>query len=160
MNCPLETREGAEVLLDFCGGGLSPAAAASVERHLEACPACRQLVQEQRAVVAVLDSWTPAPVSRDFDRRLYQRIEHRPSWHETLAGWFRPLTAYRGVPAAVAACLLITAGVLIERPAKTPVKPEAVVEVQAEQVEAALDTIDTLSEFSRKAKVEASESKL
>jgi len=160
MNCPLETREGAEILVDFCGGDLNPAAAASLERHLEMCDACRRFLQEQQAVLEALDSWTAGPVSQDFDQRLYERIGQRPSWRGTLAEWLRPLTVYHGVPAAAAACLLITAGVMIERPAQIPAKPETVVNVQAEQVEAALDTMDTLSEFNRKARLEGSESKL
>ena len=159
MNCPLETREGAEILVDFCGGDLNPAAAASLERHLEMCDACRRFLQEQQAVLEALDSWTAGAVSQDFDQRLYERIRQTPSWRYTLAEWIRPLTLYHGVPAAAAACLLITAGIMIERPAQIPAKPETVINVPAEQVEAALDTMDTLSEFNSKAHVEGSESR-
>jgi hypothetical protein len=56
-----------------------------------------------------------------------------------------------------AACLVIMAGVLIERPG-TPAHPAkgemAVVDVQPEQVEQALDEMDLLSEFSRTVRTE------
>jgi hypothetical protein len=72
--------------------------------------------------------------------------------------------AYRGALAAAAACLLLVVGVLLERPGKTvaPVVPPdtAVVEVAPEQLEKAMDAMDVLSEFNRKARPENPESKL
>jgi len=66
--------------------------------------------------------------------------------------------------AAAAACIVLIAGVLVERAGKpdpVPVPPEtALVEVQAEQLEKALDAMDVLSEFNRKARPENPESKL
>jgi anti-sigma factor RsiW len=161
MNCPLERQEGTEVLLDFCSGALPMEATPRVERHLEACAACRHFVREQRAVLKALDSWAPTPVSSDFDRKLYHRIEQQSTWRGSVMRWFRPLGAYHGVPAALAACLLITAGVLIQRPGSAPAKPAvAILDVQPEQVEAALDAMDTLSEFSRKVRSEGADPKL
>lgn len=164
MNCPLKTPETAGLLLDYCSRRLAPEDAALLERHLEQCPACRRFAGEQRAVWSALDTWEAAPVSADFDRRLYQRIESEVSWKYRLRGAFRPLLAYRGLPVAAAACLVLLAGVLLDRPAKplpAPATPEIVmVDVQPEQVEKALDAMDVLSEFNRKVRSDKAESKL
>ncbi|MBS1856386.1 MAG: zf-HC2 domain-containing protein [Acidobacteria bacterium] len=164
MNCPLETRETAELLLDYCRRRLSPERAAMLENHMQTCTACRGFAERQRAVWEALDGWEAAPVSADFDRRLYRRIEGETSWLERLSGRLRPLLAYRGVPVAAAACLVIAAGLLMERSA-TPVPTAAVaqkvnVEVQPEQVEKALDAMDLISEFNDKVRPEKPQAKL
>jgi hypothetical protein len=163
MNCPLETPETAELLLDYCARKLNPESTAILESHIDLCPACRQFAENQRAVWAALDSWDAVPVSADFDSRLYRRIESDLSWRDRLLRGVRPLFAYRGVPAAAAACLLLTAGILLERPYKPPPVPVqsdvTLVDVQPEQVEKALDAMDVLSEFNRKARPDP-ESKL
>jgi anti-sigma factor RsiW len=165
MNCPLETPETADLLLEYCARTMSPESTAILERHIALCPACRNFAEGQRAVWEALDSWEAAPVSADFDRRLYSRIENDQSWRERMWRVLRPLFAYRGIPAAATACLLLTVGVLLDhsgRPVQAPpVIPEtAIVDVQAEQVETALDAMDVLSEFNRKANPENPHSKL
>jgi anti-sigma factor RsiW len=164
MNCPLETPETANLLLDYCSRKLSPENTAIFERHVEMCPACRRFAEGQRAVWSALDSWEAAPVSPDFDARLYSRLETGPTWRERVFGPLRSMSAYRGRLAAAAACLLLLVGVLLERPGKpvaVPAPPEtALMDVQPEQVESALDAMDVLSEFSRKARPENPESKL
>ena len=166
MNCPLETPETADLLLEYCTRSLNAERTAILERHIALCPACRRFADDQRAVWEALDSWEAAPVSADFDRRLYTRIENDQSWRERMWRAVRPLFAYRGIPAAATACLLLTAGVvMLDRSGDPvqppPVKPEtAVVDVQAEQVETALDAMDVLSEFNRKANPENPPSKL
>lgn len=164
MNCPLETHETAELLLDYCGHRLSPERAATLESHMRMCAACRGFAERQRAVWDALDVWDAAPVSADFDRRLYRRIEGETTWLERLSGRLRPLLAYRGVPVAAAGCLVIAAGLLMERPA-TPVPAASVaqrvnVEVQPEQVEKALDAMDLISEFNDKVRPEKPQAKL
>lgn len=164
MNCPLETPETANLLLDYCARKLSPENTVIFERHVEVCAACRHFADSQQAVWSALDSWEAAPVSEDFDDRLFQRIESATTWRDRVFGWFRPVFAHRGVLAAGAACVLLVAGVLLERPGK-PVAvlapPEtALVDVQADQVERALDAMEVLSEFNRKARPENPESKL
>src|SRR5689334_10903068 len=159
MNCPLETPESAELLLDYCSRKLSAETAGLFERHMEMCPACRRFAEEQRAVWSALDTWEVQPVSADFDRNLYQRIEKSRSWRDSLSRWLRPVMAYHGVPAAVAACLVLAAGIMIQQ-SNTPVPPTTpdvanAVDVQPEQVESALDAMDVLSEFNRKARTEA-----
>jgi anti-sigma factor RsiW len=166
MNCPLETPETADLLLEYCARSLSPESTAILERHIAVCPACRHFADGQRAVWEALDSWEAEPVSADFDRRLYSRIESETSWRERVWRAVRPIFAYRGIPAAATACLLVTAGVVMldhsVRPVPAPpVNPDsAVVEVQADQVETALDAMDVLSEFNRKANPENPQSKL
>ncbi|MDE3168301.1 MAG: hypothetical protein KGN36_21035 [Acidobacteriota bacterium] len=164
MNCPLETPETADVLLDYATRRLDPDRAAILSRHMEVCPACRRFAEEQRAMWSALDGWEAAPVSADFDRRLYRRIEGEASWRERLFSPFRLLLAYRGVPAAAAACLVIAATLLVQHPSQpvpAPAPPEmANVEVQPEQVEKALDAMDLISEFNHKVRSEKPESKL
>src|SRR4051812_35080715 len=153
MNCPLETADNAELLLNYCDRKLNPESTAILEQHIEICPSCREFAEGQRAVWAALDSWDLQPVSADFDRRLYARIEKDVPWWDVLVRPFRPLMAHRAIAATAVACVVIVAGVLIERPGK-PVRPAtpdtAAVEVQPEQVEQALDAMDMLGDFSHK----------
>jgi len=165
MNCPLEAPETAELLLDYCARTLKPESTAVLERHLELCPACRRFAEDQRAVWSALDSWDAPPVSADFDRRLYSRIEEDVPWRERLLRGVRPLFVYHGLPAAAAAGMVLLAGVLLMespgKPVRAPVMPEAArVEVQPEQVEKALDTMEVLSEFNRKVRPEKAQSNL
>ena len=89
MNCPMESREHAQWLLDYRAGKLEPELAARLEEHIATCGACREFARGQRAVWEALDSWEAAPVSTDFDRRLYQRIEAQVSWWDLLIRPFR-----------------------------------------------------------------------
>jgi hypothetical protein len=181
MNCPLENRENVQLLLDYCVGkeGAEGAAqgavqdAATLERHLEICASCQKFVREQGAVWAALDSWEAGPVSPDFNSGVYRRIERDASWWDLLLRPFRPALFRRGVPVAAAACLLLGAGALLQRPVISPVSPyistqmstqpdvvQDVAQVEPEQVEHALDAMETLSEFSRHVRAENPESKL
>jgi hypothetical protein len=166
MKCPMETPGTAELLLDYCARKLNPESTAILERHFEICPSCRSFAEGQRAVWKALDSyaeWDAPPVSTDFDRRLYERIEKAEKdvqWWDALVRPLRVLTAHRGIAAAAAACVLIAAGVMIQQPRRhvepvQPVQPTtAVVDVQPEQVERALNEMDLLSEFSHKARTD------
>ena len=151
MNCPLENQEGPALLLGYCSGSLETDSAVQVQRHLEACSKCREFVEKQSAVWQALDVWEAPPVSSDFDRRLYQRIEQQVSWWEMLLRPFRPVLQYRALPIAAAAGLLIIASVLLERQpvvAPTPVSQTAQVDaLQPDQVEHAIDEVEMLSQF-------------
>jgi hypothetical protein len=165
MNCPLETRENAQLLLDYCTRKLEPETAAILERHIAICDSCREFADSQRAVWQALDAWEAAPVSPDFDRRLYRRIEAQVGWWNLLLRPFRPLTLRRTLPATAMAGLLVIAGVLLERPAISPVPalPTDVVQVdsvQPEQVEHTLDAMDMLNEFSHHVRTDTPNSKL
>jgi hypothetical protein len=153
MNCPLETREGAQLLLDYCTRKLDADPAAAVERHIAICRDCREFASSQRAVWRALDGWEAAPVSADFDSRLYQRIENEVCWWDLILRPFRPITLRRSLPATAMTCLLVVAGVMLERPGVSPAPvPKDVIQVesvQPEQVEHALDQMEILSEFSR-----------
>ncbi|MCX6630151.1 MAG: hypothetical protein NTW28_21235 [Candidatus Solibacter sp.] len=160
MNCPLETREDAQLLLDYCTRKLEPESVAILERHIAICGACLEFALGQRAVWQALDAWEAAPVSQDFDRRLYRRIDAQVSWWSLLLRPFRPpfgmATLRRSLPATAMACLLVMAGILVERPV---VSPEPAPN-QMEQVEHALDEMEMLSEFSRHLRADVPDSKL
>ena len=154
MNCPLQTRENAEQLLDYCSRRLDPRTAVALERHIAVCPVCRQFVGNQHAVWEALDAWEAAPVSAEFDRRLYQRIANEQPWWRRI---IQPLTEHWNVAASAAGVcvLLLMAGVLLNHPVTTPeVARDApqVEQVQPEQVEHALDAMDMLAEFNRDVK--------
>ncbi len=151
MNCPLENQEGSALLLAYSANRLEPERAVAVQRHMEACPACRHFVESQSTVWEALDMWKAEPVSADFDRRLYQRIERQVSWWDMLLRPFRPLLMNQGLPIAAAAGVLIMAGVLLDRQAPVPVVPpqqSAQVEaLQPDQVEHAIDEVEMLNRF-------------
>jgi len=164
MICPLENPENTQVLLDYGARKLDSAHTAILERHMEHCPSCREFAAGQRALCEAMDSWEAPPVSQDFNRRLYRRIDQEVSVWDMLARPFRPLFVRRGLPVAAAACLLVMAGVLIDQPPGSPAvsqKDMAQVEsVQPEQVEQALDAMEMLSEFSHHVRSDGQESKL
>src|SRR5260370_42315822 len=67
-----------------------------------------------------MDSGEAPPVSQDFNRRLYRRIEQEVSVWDMLARPFRPLFVRRGLPVAAAACLLVMAGGRCGQPPRSP----------------------------------------
>jgi len=163
MNCPLENSEQAQVLLDYGTRKLDAQRRAVLERHMEICPSCRKFAAGQRDLWTALDLWEAAPVTADFDRRLYRRIEQEVSVWQLLLRPFRPLTVRRGLPVAATACLLVMAGVLADRPSGVPAPKSDVTQVesvQPEQVEQALDAMEMLNEFSHHLRNDGSESKL
>jgi hypothetical protein len=163
MNCPLETRENAQLLLDYCTRQLAPETVAILERHIAICGKCREFAGGQRAVWQALDAWEAEPVSPDFDRRLYRRIEARVGWWNLFLRPFSRATLRHSLPAAAMACLLLVAGVILERPAVSPAPPNDMAQVdsvQPEQVERALDAMEMLNEFSHHVRTDSPESKL
>ncbi|MBZ5590943.1 MAG: zf-HC2 domain-containing protein [Acidobacteriia bacterium] len=155
MNCPIKTQKNKEWLLEYSAGRLDNERAARVARHLAMCPECARFVEAQRGVWQALSQWEPEPVSADFDRRLYSRIESQPAtWLDRL---FRPLQPlwHAAIPVA-AACLLIVASVVLH----TPQAPQVTVEkIEAEQVERTLDDMQMLRELALTPKPEGSTSK-
>jgi anti-sigma factor RsiW len=164
MKCPIQTRENAELLLAYCTRKLDAESAAILERHMETCPACREFSSGQRAVWEALDAWEAAPVTLDFDRRLYRRIDRESSWWNLLMRPLRPVLVRQGLPIAAAAGLLVMAGVLLERPADAPpaAQPQSaqVDALQPDQVEHALDTMHMLGEFSSRVPSDAADPKM
>src|SRR5271169_2981497 len=164
MNCPMETGGNGELLLAYSAGKLDAETTAALERHIGICPACREFAGKQRVVRDALDAWEAPPVSADFDRRLYQRIEQEVSWWDLVIRPFRPMLVRQGLPVAAAAFVMLMAGSLLQRPAT--VEPVAQTEsaqlesVQPEQVEHALEAMQMLSDFSHQVRAAANESQM
>ncbi len=152
MNCPMETQETTE-LLAYCAGKLEAYRSAAIEQHVQACATCAHFVEGQKRVWKTLDAWEAPPVSADFDRRLYARIDQEVSWLDRLMRPLRPLLFRQGLPIAATAALLLAAGLLVERPRAVPVSDvssvssTSVESLAPEQVEHALDVMETMREF-------------
>jgi len=142
MNCPIETQENKEWLLDYSAGRLDAARTAVVEQHMERCEGCARFVEEQRLVWDALGRWEAPDLSTDFNRRLYQKVDQTQT-----SSWFKRF--WRPLVPVAAACLLIVAGVVLHTPtALTPERSQARVEsVEPEQVERTLDDLQMLREL-------------
>jgi anti-sigma factor RsiW len=167
MNCPLGNRENAELLVAYSSGKLDASKAAGVHEHLAECAACREFVHGQQAVWAALDAWDPEPISADFNRRLYQRIDAQVSWWDRLMLPFRSLALHKSLSLAGAAGLVLAVGLMLNETAQPPRQPVTssvrVVEadgLQPDQVVKALDEMEALSRFNRLMKPETPESKM
>src|SRR6267154_2263607 len=112
MKCPIETQENAELLLSYSARRLNSESTAILDAHMEICPACREFRDGQRALWEALDQWEARPVSPDFDRRLYRRIEEQEQlgWWARLFGPLRPVFLRPALPLAATACLVLAAG--------------------------------------------------
>jgi len=119
--------------------------------HLRECAECAAFASAQRSVAAALELWEAPPVSADFDRRLYQRIEQDVPWWDFLVRPFRPLAGPRWLPVAAAAGLMVAVGVWVERPGETPTIVPASAQIQAlpaDQAADALQDMQVMQEFS------------
>jgi len=149
-NCPLKT-EQTDLLLDDAAGtlarrGLDAATMAALRDHMETCPDCLAFRAGQKMVWAALDLWEPGPVSQDFNRRLWQRIEAAAAepWYARLADSLR-MTSWKPLIPLAAAIMVIAGGFLLDHPAanKTP----DVTIIEADQVEQTLDDIQLLRQL-------------
>lgn len=160
MKCPKEFGESAD-LLAYTAGRLDESRAAALERHMESCAACREFVAGQQAVWRALDAWEAAPISPDFDRNLYRRIEQKAGWRDRWIESLRLRPVRRLVPAAAALCLVVVAGWMAEQrpaPPATPRPAAAQVDsLQPEQVEHAFDDMQMLSDFTHATRSDAGE---
>ena len=150
MRCPIETQDSAELLLNYSARRLGPESTAILEAHMEICAACREFRDGQRAVWEALDRWEAQPVSADFDRRLYRRIEEQESsWWRRVVAPLRPVLWRPAVPLAATACLVLLAGFISVGPERVapPVAVENPQIQEVEQVERALDDVDMLRQF-------------
>ena len=146
MECPVQTRENTDLLLDYCAHRLGGEAAAALERHMEHCALCREFSARQGAVWSDLDVWEAEPVSPDFKRKLYARIEREERaglWARLFGPW--RLSLKPALPLAVASIVLMAA-FLAQSPPTVP-KPAQVETVDVEQVERALDDLDMLRQL-------------
>jgi hypothetical protein len=161
MHCPLQTEEGAELILDYCSRRLAAERAAQLEHHLSQCADCRQVAQAQMAVWSALDEYEAAAVSPDFDERLWARIEAE----EAQPWWRRAWTAVKRGPAlgwtewtggwkpavAAAACAAIVLGVFAFQgptppPPVTDKKVVAEQKVDLDQIENELEDLELLKQ--------------
>jgi anti-sigma factor RsiW len=153
MNCPLGKEETAHILLDYSAGRLDTASVAVLERHMESCSKCAAFRTEQAAVWDALDAWKPSPVSLDFNRRLWQRIDAADAapWYERLTESLR-MAPWKPVLPLTAAILIIAAGFLFDHPGgRAPAPADSVSVTEAEQVEQALDDIQLLRQLNTSA---------
>ena len=150
MRCPIETQDNAEVLLSYSARRLNPESTAILEAHMEVCPQCREFRDGQKMLWEALDQWEARPISPDFDRRLYRKIEEqaRTGWWERVFGAGRPEFLRPALPLAAAACLVLVAGFIIDNPGRffTPAI-EAPQVREVEQVERTLEDMEMLRQF-------------
>lgn len=146
MTCPLQTAE-TEILLDYSAGRLDFEKRSALELHMESCPECAAFRTEQNAVWEALDCWEPAPVSRDFNRRLWQRIDEAAAtpWYGSLVCSLRQAT-WKPVIPLTAVILAIAGGFLLDHPGGTSTAPGVSVN-EAQQVEQTLDDLQLLRQL-------------
>ena len=91
--------------------------------------------------------WEPAPVSLDFNRRLWQRIDAAASapWYKGLAEALR-FANWKPVIPLTAAALVMAAGFLLDHP-RNGNQAQGVSVTEADQVEQTLDDIQLLRQF-------------
>jgi hypothetical protein len=141
MNCPSETGKMAGILLEYPTGRLDPVVRAALDRHLTECQVCRDAIEAQTAIWNALDVWEPAPLSMDFNRRLWQKVDQVAAepWYSRLAGW-KPM-----LPAAITALVLVAATLVFERPHEYSRQSVATEEsVSVTEVDQAVNTLDDL----------------
>ena len=148
MRCPIQSRDNAEILLAYVDRKLEPDSMAAMDRHIEECCACQQALDGQRAVWSALDAWEAAEISRDFDRRLWQRID----WEQGQSWWkkmFQPVLPFALRPAMpiAAACVMLVATALFRTPGVDPLLPQRTEVLDIEQVERTLEDIEMLREL-------------
>lgn len=121
--------------------------AAIFERHVALCPACQAFVETQSAVWSALDAFEAMPVSEDFDRKLWAKIEL-----EDRAPWWRRVFQFDAIwkPAIpVAAMALVVVGLWMKPGDATSPGPvtKAEMGLDVEQIDRALEDMEMLREL-------------
>ena len=169
MRCPSEDGK-IEILLDHAAGKLSAAAAREFESHLLGCEECRNLAAAQSSLWQALDDCQEIAVSPDFNRRLYARIDAEQNrglaarWLGAIGARWYPVSWIRALPVA-AVCATLLAAALLQMPVSRPTLPGSAARqvqtqtptlqtpqaqtpnIDADQVERALDDIDMLKQI-------------
>jgi hypothetical protein len=155
MECPIQTKENTEVLLDYCTRNLNAETTAIFERHIEVCAECRAFAEAQRSVWDALDSWDPMPVTADFDKKLFSRIEQYENsswwirlWHRR---FFQPFSFGPAMPIATA-CVTLCIAIALYLPGSAPKvdlqTPQTKIESSdIDQLERTLDDIEMLKQL-------------
>jgi hypothetical protein len=167
MSCPIQSEEHADQLLAFTAGKLRGDAAAKLEMHMRSCAECEAVGKAQASVWNLLDAWEVPPVSSEFNRNLYARIDASASasWLERFGAavneFFQPVFA-RPAFALAAATLVIATGFFLDHPGRYVSPKNNRVSLQAsskgmsksylnnvevDQVESTLEDIEMLSQF-------------
>lgn len=154
MTCPLQT-DNADVLLDYCARSLDPERKAMLETHMEHCEDCREMARVQTEVWSAMDLYDAEPVSPDFDRKLYARIEKLdeiPLWERYWAPvreYLQGQPAWKPVLSVAAASAVVAVVFVVNGDMPQPVsQPAAVIDVRdVEQAERALEDIEMLRQF-------------
>lgn len=160
MSCLIKSEEHTDRLLAYCAGKLGGEAASEMALHLKSCAECARVHSAQASVWQALDSWSVAPVSVDFDRRLFARIEAEnaaPWWQRELRrfgaviGDFMHPVISQPAFAFSAVAVVIAAGFVLDHPAKV-YGPSAIATVrgtgvEVEKVEATLEDMEMLRQF-------------
>lgn len=150
MRCPIETQENADLLLSYSARRLNAESTAILEAHMEVCPQCREFRDGQKMLWEALDQWEARPISPDFDRRLYRKIEEQAQagWWQRIFGEGRPAFLRPALPLAAAAGLVLVAGFIIDNPARVSAPVAETPQVrEVEQVERTLEDMQMLREF-------------
>ncbi|MBY0505159.1 MAG: zf-HC2 domain-containing protein [Bryobacteraceae bacterium] len=73
----MQSKENAEILLEYCARTLPTDTMARLDAHVAMCSSCQQELAAQRQLWSALDEFDAAElqITPDFDRRLYARIE-------------------------------------------------------------------------------------
>ncbi len=156
MRCPIETQENAELLLSYSARRLDAERKVALEAHMASCESCREFRDSQSALWETLDRWEVRPVSLDFDRRLYRKIEEQQQlgWWARIFGSGRPMFLRPALPLAATACLLLVAGFIIDTPGRAPAPVADTPQVrEVEQMERTLDDLEMLRQFNLAAPV-------
>ena len=156
--CPLKSDETIEVLMDYTARTLDAVQSGLLERHMDQCLNCATFRDDQAAVWQALDAWEPAPVSMDFNRRLWQRIgeDQAAPWYTKIG--FRNLglqirgSAWKPALSVAAAVLVVATGFVLDHSGTRTGSPTTAVEsrvtiTEADQVERTLDDIQLLHQF-------------
>ena len=159
MTCPMQSRENAEILLEYCARSLPADTLARFDAHVAMCPSCRQELGAQQQLWTALDEFdaTDLNISADFDRRLYARIEaehQEPFWVRGWRNFFRSGQpgAWRPGFSMALAGVAVVALLLVRLPATfSPVNVESPVATSAaeESVDPALKTATLDKQFDK-----------
>jgi len=174
MICPLKSEvngadvsgeDAVDVLLDYSAGRLDESRLALFERHIAVCAECSAFLAGQAEVWQTLDAWEPEPVSVDFNRRMWQKIDAAEAapWYRKLADSLR-FGAWKPALPLAAAVFLVTTGFMMDHQRTVSVAPNVanaagVSVTEAEQVEKTLDDIQLLRQLDAAAGAEPNSSK-
>ena len=156
MRCPVQNGSP-DILLDYCARRLSPEAASILVQHMALCLDCRRVAEAQEAVWSALDNWKPAPISDDFDERLYARItadERRSFWRRVFGDRLSWKPALPLAAGCVAMALAVMVSIPGQGPLASPVEEVRVESIEPEQLERAVEDMDMLRQFSTTGQVQ------